>query len=113
MIGTFADFILNIVLIPNYKAIGACVGTLVAESIMVVINTFFLLRYFGLRRVARIVFPIFVALLLFLLICRSVSMIELEPYWDTLLPSFCGGIMYVLAICLMCRNRIKKFVRER
>ena len=113
MIGTFADFILNIVLIPNWKALGACIGTLVAESVMFFINIFFLLRYFGLRPILRIVFPIFVALLLFLLTCTSVSMIELKPYWDALLPSFCGVLAYVFAVCLMCRSRIKEFVRRR
>ena len=113
IIGTGIDFILNVILIPNWQAMGACFGTFAAEAVMLCINFFFLLRHLGVKRLFNSSFPIALGTAAFILALNYTPRIEFGVHWNSVIASFFGGFLYVLVICLVCRKRIGALVRRR
>ena len=96
--GVILNFGLNILLIPEYKAIGAAASTLITQAIM-----FFLQLEFSRRKLQGImdfgqITKVVLFLLLSTLICWGVSQIEVFPWLIQLI--FSGLSVFILALLL-------------
>ena len=51
--GAITNVILNSILIPNFKSLGACIGTVVAECIVAVIQLYYVRKQFGIIKILK------------------------------------------------------------
>lgn len=96
--GAVIDFILNLILIPQYKAMGAVIATVLSMIAMVIVSGFFAWRVIEKRQVfISFIKPFFAAIIMFLLL-RKLSM-ELEiNILNTMIEVVLGGFLYILIL---------------
>jgi len=109
IIGAVTDLIFNLILIPHHCAFGACIGTVVAEGIMFVINFIIASKLIDIRNLFTIVKSYIPASL-------ALALLTLVPYFlfktslvTTLLISIIASIIYI-ACLFFAKNSIVTYL---
>lgn len=103
LLGAICNIILNILLIPNYGALGAVIGTLVAELVACIWQFKFVVKSIKLKNVffGCVVYLLFGIIMFVSVYFISKISIDLFPIWIViLLEILIGGIIYS-ALCLI------------
>ena len=106
--GAIVNFIINISLIWNYGAIGASIGTVVAEFSVTAVQVFFVRKDFKALKILNSSRNYLFASLIMFVICLVIRSIVRKPYFSMALQVAIGGIIY-LAILIILED---KFVFE-
>ena len=93
-LGALVNFILNIILIPKYKAIGACYGTIAAEFIVMFYQTNTIKKELPIKKFIKNIIPFFIKALIMLIIVIQIRNIEISIYLKILLQIFVGCLVY-------------------
>ena len=97
VIGAVIDFVLNCIFIPTKGAIGACIGTVVAEGVMFIYHIFFLIKYYGLLQLFKLTHFYLISGITLLLICFITCFFNTNMI-STLIISLIGSIIYILIL---------------
>ena len=94
--GAIADLLLNAILIPQYKATGAAIGTLIAEFVVLIVQYHFIKKEYGNEMLG--------------------EAIKLKTYWKKLSGAFISILPAVLAFIIpyesiINHDRLRSFIR--
>ena len=106
--GAIVNFIINISLIWNYGAIGASIGTVIAEFSVTAVQMFFVRKDFEVWKILKSSRNYLFASLIMFVVCLVIRSIVRKPYFSMALQVAIGGIVY-LAILIILED---KFVFE-
>lgn len=110
--GALVNVIVNIVTIPLFGTIGACISSLAAESVV------FLISYYNLRekidpvRIIKSNFSVIVASLIMYVAVRMISMLQINIIVKLGLEVIIGGGIYML-LMLVTRNEILLIILDK
>ncbi len=112
ILGAVVNFIVNLVLIPSYGAIGAAIGTVAAEFALCFYQTFTVRKYLEIKKYLKNTIPFFVIGLImagFLIILQKVL-----PYSVLMLivEILVGGLIYFILTVLYFNFSKDAFVKE-
>ena len=106
--GAIINFIINMSLIWNYGAIGASIGTVIAELSVTAVQIFFVRKDFKVWKILKSSRNYLFASLIMFVVCLVIRSIVRKPYFSMALQVAIGGIVY-LAILIILED---KFVFE-
>ena len=106
--GAIVNFIINISLIWNYGAIGASIGTVIAEFSVTAVQMFFVRKDFEAWKILKSSRNYLFASLIMFVVCLVIRSIVRKSYFSMALQVAIGGIVY-LAILIILED---KFVFE-
>lgn len=97
--GAIVNFILNICLIWDFGAIGASIGTVVAELAVTVVQIYFVRKDFNLKKVFKLAKNYFISSIIMCIICLTIGRFIKNDLLSTILQIIFGGLTYI--ICLL------------
>ncbi len=112
-IGACINVIINSILIPRFGAVGASIGTLVAELTVTLIQEYFVFKLVGLNLfdvakgfIKPIISTIFMTTILLII----------KPYfnstiWHTLIYVLIGGVVYMAMLFILHEENISNFIK--
>lgn len=112
IIGAVINFCINILLIPNYGAIGASIGTVVAEGTVTIIQAIFVRKDFNFMKVIKKSKNYFIASLIMYVICILINYIKVNSLLLIILQMSIGGISYI-AILLILKDSFLKEIKDK
>ena len=99
--GAIVNFILNFILISKYGAIGAAIGTVVAEFTVTSVQIFFVRKDFKLSNLVRLAKNYIIASLIMFVVCLIIQNIVRKPYLSMALQFGIGGIVYITSLIVL------------
>lgn len=106
--GAIINFILNICLIWKYGAIGASIGTVIAELTVTSVQMYFVRKDFKLKEVFKLSKNYFISSLIMFIVCFVIGKFINNNLISTIVQVIAGGITY--GICLLIMK--DKFIFE-
>ena len=94
--GVVVNLLINIILIPEHKSIGACIGTIAAEFVVMFYQTMGVRRELPIRDYLIKTMPFFLKSILMLLVINSFNFIEMNNMIRLLLQIALGCLIYGL-----------------
>lgn len=95
-IGAFINFIINLILIPKYKSIGACIGTVVAEFVVVSYQSFKIKNELPIKQYLLEILPFFIKAFTMFIIILFIKYLNLNAVVTILLQVLFGMIIYFI-----------------
>ena len=105
LLGAVINIILNIILIPHYKLIGAAIATLISYIFV------FMIRMYDTKKYLKINMLKFNYLIIFILVFQVLTLFIFNDYW-----MICGIISFFiisLISILFIKDEVKKIIRSR
>lgn len=102
-IGATTNLLCNMLLIPKYGAAGAAIGTVIAESSVMLFQAFFLLKYFMNKQIWKNVFQVLIAVIV-MGFCVYFAEKFVQPIFIKILVGFFVGVVSYAAVLLAFRN---------
>lgn len=117
VIGAIINLFMNLALIPSYGAMGAVIGTLVAEFTACLVQYWIMRKYIKLGKVYKDTIIYFIIGFGMFIIVRMAALIQLNIYVKLLIEIFCGAFFYVISCFLYWKkykgyNILKSFWRK-
>ena len=94
--GAVINFIANIIFIPKYGAVGACIGTILAEFLVMFCNIIAVRKQLPIRKYMKSTLPFFVKGFIMFIVTYTVSMIQINKIENLILTTLTGIIIYCL-----------------
>lgn len=94
--GAVINFIANIIFIPKYGAVGACIGTILAEFLVMFCNIIAVRKQLPIRKYMKSTLPFFIKGFIMFIVTYTVSMIQINKIENLILTTLTGIIIYCL-----------------
>ncbi len=98
--GAFINFFINILLIGRFGAIGASIGTVLAEFTVTAVQVFYTRKKFDWKIIAKLSINYLIASVLMYISCRLVGAFNISRIATIALQVICGTIVYVILLLL-------------
>ncbi|MCB2339595.1 flippase [Clostridium estertheticum] len=108
-VGAIINVILNFMLIPKYKAIGACIATVMAEFGVTIIQYTFVRNIIGKRYFLVNILKYLVASLAMFIVVRVIGNYMGVRIITTVIQAISGSVIYVIILILM-KDKINLFI---
>ena len=108
VVGAITNFILNLLLIGKFKSLGACVGTIVAEFVIMLLDLYFVRKDFDLIYIIKMGLKYLVLSLIMFIVIYPIQYLALSNFYILILQVFIGGLVYFILL-LIVRD---KFILE-
>ena len=99
--GAIINFIINISLIWNYGAIGASIGTVIAEFTVTIVQMFFIRKDFNIWKIIKSGRNYLFASGIMFVVCLVIKSIVRKPYFSMALQVAIGGIVYLTILIIL------------
>ena len=99
--GAIINFIMNFILIFKYGAIGASIGTVIAEFTVALVQTYFVRKDFKIRNLVKLAKNYVVASLIMFIVCLIIQNIVRKPYLSMGLQVSIGCIVYITSLIVL------------
>lgn len=99
--GAVVNLIMNFCLIFKYGAIGASIGTVIAELTVALVQIYFVRKDFNLKKVLKLMKNYLMASLIMFVICMVIRNIVRKPYLSMALQVSIGGVVYLTSLILL------------
>lgn len=96
ILGAIINLILNYIFIPKYASIGACIGTLSAEFVVMFYQTYVVRKELPIKKYLRNIICFFLKALIMFLIVYGINFLEINIYIKLFSQVFVGGSVYVM-----------------
>lgn len=110
--GAIINFIINISLIWNFGAIGASIGTVIAELTVTLVQFYFVRKDFKIIRIIKSSKNYLFSSIIMFIVCLVIKSIVRKPYFSMALQVAIGGIVY-LAILIIIEDQFVFDIIER
>ena len=107
--GAVVNFILNLILIPQFHALGAVIGTIFAEISVCFIQTYMIRKELEIKEYIKNVYPFIIFGLIMFIVVRSIAIISLQPVILITFQIIIGGLIYVSLSTLYLYKGIKEY----
>ena len=99
--GAIINFIINLSLISNYGAIGASIGTVIAEFAVTVVQIYFVRKDFNILKIIKSARNYLLASGIMFVVCLIINNIVRKPYFSMALQVAIGGIIYLTILIIL------------
>lgn len=99
--GAVVNLIMNFCLIFRFGAIGASIGTVIAELTVALVQIYFVRKDFDLKKVLKLMKNYLMASLIMFVICMVIRNIVRKPYLSMALQISIGGVVYLTSLILL------------
>lgn len=106
--GAIINFVMNIILIWKYGAVGASIGTVIAELTVTLIQMYFVRKDFKLKQIIKASKNYFISSIIMFTICLAVRRFINDNFISVIIQVITGGSVYIICL-LMLKD---KFVYE-
>ena len=110
--GSFVNLIFNLIFIPRLWSYGACIGTIIAESVITFLYVFFSNGYFSFKGIAKLAWKKLIAGVVMLGVMVFASRLALDRIPLIILEFLAGSITYIVVLIILRDNSIQ-FVFDR
>ncbi|MCM8711380.1 polysaccharide biosynthesis C-terminal domain-containing protein [Clostridium sp. SYSU_GA19001] len=100
-IGAGINFLINLLLIPRYNAIGAAIGTAIAELVVAVSQLIFVRKILNIKELFKDIWKCFISGIAMLAIIRSIGLFSYSSILTTIIQISLGTIVYILILILL------------
>lgn len=100
IIGASVNFILNILLIYNYKSIGASIATVIAEFTVTFVQFYFIKKTISIKNVIAMCKNYLIAAIVMFIVCELIDCLIINVWYSMLLQIFIGGFVYIIVLVL-------------
>ncbi len=97
IIGAVSNLVVNLMLIPNMRAVGACIGTIVAEFAVMLYQAFAVRKYLPVGKYFMMVLPFLAKALVMFCLVVPIEFLGLSPSLTVLLQISVGVVIYVVS----------------
>ncbi|MEG2410870.1 MAG: flippase [Erysipelotrichaceae bacterium] len=111
-VGALSNMILNFILIPIYGVYGACVASIFAEFLVLIVQTFFVREYLNIRNIIKKNLLVMLTSFLMFLIVYSIGKLHLSILLIFLIQILIGSCFY-FAVMLIFKNEMMKEVTNK
>lgn len=101
MVGALINIIINLILIPKYKSIGACISTVAAEFGVTIIQYLSLRDNINIEKIAKSILKYTVSSIVMFSCVRFIGMYMGAKIITTIIQAFIGAIIYILILLLL------------
>lgn len=114
-IGAVINLIVNIILIPKFSSVGACLGTILAEISVAFYQSFTLKKDLDILKYIKDSFPFFIKAILMFVIIYLINYINIEIYLKLFIQLIVGVSVYIILNISYIKNNIniKKIIESR
>lgn len=99
--GAVVNFVMNSILIWKMGALGASIGTVIAETTVTCVQLYFVKKDFDLLKIFKLSKNYLFAGIIMFLCCYLVSLLSLSNIMDVILKVFIGGITYMVILLIL------------
>lgn len=99
--GAVVNFILNACLIWKYGAIGASIGTVIAELTVTIVQMYFVRNDFNIKKIAKLSKKYIVASIIMFIICLAVGQVINNNLISVAVQVIIGGLTYALCLLIL------------
>ena len=99
--GAIINFIINISLIWKYGAIGASIGTVIAEFTVTIVQMFYIRKDFNIWKIIKSSRNYLLASGIMFVVCLVIKSIVRKPYFSMALQVAIGGIVYLTILIIL------------
>ena len=99
--GAIINFIINMSLIWNFGAIGASIGTVIAELTVTIVQIYFVRKDFNVWKIIKSARNYLFASSIMFVICLAIRNIVRKPYFSMALQVAIGGIVYLTILIIL------------
>ena len=110
--GAITNFIMNMILIPKYGAIGAAIGTVMAESIVTLIEIIYVRKEFSPIFLLKISKNYFLASIVMYAVCKLIQIININPIISIFIQVIVGTSVYILMLLWMKETMIVEILEK-
>lgn len=107
LIGALVNLIINFILIPKYQSIGACIGTIIAEFTVMLIQVIAVRRELYIKKYIKNIIPFFVTSLIMYIIISLFKYLNISSFIRIVLQIIVGCLIYFA----LNVNYIKKIIK--
>ena len=116
--GAVINFIINACLIGRYGAIGASIGTVIAELAVTLVQMYFVRNDFDFKKIVRLTKNYFVSSMIMFLACLIIRKTIDNNFVSMVVQVIAGGTIYIICLLILkdkfiyeAINRIKNKVK--
>lgn len=95
-LGALFNLIMNCIFIPKFQSIGACIGTITAEAIVMIYQSYAIRKELSIVTYIKKIIPFFVKALVMFAIIELINYLDINAILKIILQIFLGGIIYCL-----------------
>ena len=99
--GAVTNFVMNFVLIRRFGAIGAAIGTVIAELVVTSVQLYFVRKDFKIKDNLKLMKNYIIASSIMFIVCLVIKSIVRKPYLSIGLQCFIGGIVYLTSLIIL------------
>lgn len=109
-VGAITNFLLNVVLINKFNAMGAAIASIISMFIMTIINFYLIKDLVKIKEVLIKIPKLLVASIIMLLIIKPIQLIKLTPRLITFIQVIVGIIVYLGILIIFKDKMVKKYL---
>lgn len=92
--GAVLNFIMNWIFIPIFASIGACIGTICAEAIVMLYQTYSVRKELKVKKYFKLIFPYFIKALIMFVCVYLINFLDVSGIWKLILQVLVGVSIY-------------------
>lgn len=101
VLGAIINFVMNFILIGRYGAIGASIGTVIAETMVAVVQMYYIRNDFNIRKIINVSKNYFIAAICMFMYCCIIGCILTDGIQSLALKIFGGMIVYFVMLLVL------------
>lgn len=101
MLGAVSNFVFNIIFIPLIQSVGAAIASVIAESIIAIVQLFWMRKEISTKKVLYVSIHYWIAGLLMLFVLRLENVIFTASMLNTLLMVLSGSVVYFVVLLIL------------
>lgn len=110
--GAISNFILNSILIKKFGSVGASVGTVIAEFIVMSIQMYVIRNEFEIKKIIKLSVNYIIAAIIMFSCCMLVNIFHLSNVMNVMLKVIIGGIVYGTILLIMKDEFLKELIEK-
>lgn len=99
--GAMINFSMNLILIGKYGAIGASIGTVIAELTVTSIQMYFVRKDFNIKNILKISKKYIISSLIMFVVCFIIGIFKVNNLMSLILQVACGGLTYGILLIIL------------
>lgn len=115
-IGAIINVVINLILIPKYKAVGSCISTVIAEFAVTFVQYIFLKDSINVKKIFKSIFKYLISSIFMFICVRFMGIYGGSKIATTLVQGICGVFIYVGVLTALKEEiniTVFKFIRSK
>jgi len=110
IIGAIVNFLINIILIPRYGAIGAAIGTIIAEATVTVSQIFYTKKYIDYKKILKLTKNYFISSIVMLIMILIIKITMGNSLFSMFVQIGVGVTAYGICLLILKDKFVQYFI---